>query len=501
MPSTLHDIGDRKQLFIDNRWFAASQGIRLAVNPPVKARQVLTPDKPWESYGLNFATALAHDGKVHLWYDAIAAGYDKQHQHRMGTAYCVSDDGIHFERPALNLFEWEGIRENNIVMPGGCGTSVMLDPNGPDEHRFKALSMLGDTPMWSETRGSINHQTPGFYETYLLTSPDGIHWKRQPFPASVIHHDSQNHFFFDRRLKKYVAYLRINTVGVDGVGWRQVARTEFDDPLQTPWPFQRNPNSKKGPGHSLQQAGGEFPLALGPDAYDPVETDLYTPCVHQYPWADDSYYLAFPAQYRHFSEGRSAALEKSNDGLVDVQLATSADGVLFDRPDRRPYVSLGLDDAWDRGALYMQLGMIRRGNEIDQYTLGMRHTHGDCDISKPQCDDSIGRVTQRLDGFMSAAADYAGATFTTPLIRFSGRELRLNADCSAQGQIWVEIRDERNLPIWGYTYPECIAVDGNRTDALVRWKDHDNVGALAGRPLRFYFKLRACKLYAFQFVK
>ena len=491
------DVGDCKQLFIDNRWFASAQGIRLAVNPPVKAGAVLTPDMPWESRCLNYATVIEHDGLVRMWYDTFAAGWDRQHMHRMTTAYAESRDGVHFERRNVNLFEWEGIRENNIVMPGGCGTGVMLDPNAPEEQRFKAITLLAETAMWSESRGSINCTVPGLYETYLLTSPDGIRWKRHPMPASVLHHDTQNHFFYDRRLRKYVAYLRLNTVGVDGVGWRQVARTEFDDPMQTPWPFRRNPKSRKGPGYSITQEGGEFPIALGPDAYDPVETDLYTPCVHQYAWADGGYYLAFPAQYRHYPEGGPGQLP--NDGLVDVQLATSADGVLFDRPDRRPYLPLGVDDAWDSGAAYMCLGMIRRGNEVYQYYNATRATHGAADMSKPARDGSIGRTVQRLDGFMSADADYAGAAFSTPLIRFSGPQLRLNADCSAVGQIWVEIRDERNLPIWGYTFPECIPVDGNRVAALVRWKERRSVAELAGRPVRLYFKLRACRLYAFQF--
>ena len=38
------DVGDRKQLFIDGRFFAQQQGITLTVNPPVKAEMVMQGD-------------------------------------------------------------------------------------------------------------------------------------------------------------------------------------------------------------------------------------------------------------------------------------------------------------------------------------------------------------------------------------------------------------------------------------------------------------------------
>ena len=47
---------------------------------------------------------------------------------------------------------------------------------------------------------------------------------------------------------------------------------------------------------------------------------------------------------------------------------------------------------------------------------------------------------------------------------------------------------------------EAISIDRNHVAARVRWRDRDTVEPLIGRPVRLHFKLRACKLYAFQFV-
>ena len=67
------------------------------------------------------------------------------------------------------------------------------------------------------------------------------------------------------------------------------------------------------------------------------------------------------------------------------------------------------------------------------------------------------------------------------------------------GEVWVEIRDERGLPIPGYTMDEAISIDRNQIAAPVRWRQREDAGELIDRPVRLHLRLRACKLYAFQF--
>ncbi len=46
------DIADRKQLFIDIRFFSRSSGIGLWVPPQQPSEPVLYADKPWEAMGI-----------------------------------------------------------------------------------------------------------------------------------------------------------------------------------------------------------------------------------------------------------------------------------------------------------------------------------------------------------------------------------------------------------------------------------------------------------------
>ncbi|MCF7853184.1 MAG: hypothetical protein K9N51_00180 [Candidatus Pacebacteria bacterium] len=495
MSPQVFDVGDRKQLFIDDRWFDESQGMSLRVNPPVKHDRVLLPETPWEEMRIgSYSTIIEDEGVYRMWYDANAGDTPKGRPHRRCVCYAESGDGINWRRKNVNLYQWEGITENNIVMTGQG--AIMKDPVGPAEHRYKALVGTHENDVWPESKGAVTGYWEGDrfvarMELYLCTSPDGIRWRKLG-AVSDYFHDTHNQLVYDRSLRRHVAYVRTHARG------RTVGRLEVADPLTLPWiPL----------GLEREEKAAHFQVAAQTDAADPVDTDLYTPCVHKYPWADDAYF-SFTTPYRHYPVGDTTDTTLlgpdtrgrfRNDGPVEVQLGVSRDGVRFSRPDRRPYVPLGLDGAWDGGQLYMCVGMLRKGPEIWMYYAGTSHTHGAYDPKKATREGGIGRLVQRLDGFISADADYRGASFVTPALRFSGAHLRLNVDCSALGEVWVEMRDENGHPIPGYSLDECIGVDRNHVDAAVRWRERTDLRELAGRPIRMHFRLSACKLYAFQF--
>ena len=491
--SSILDIGDRKQLLVDDRFFCRQYGVKLTVNPPIKAEIVLHGEKPWEAGRCAcYASVLEDDGLYKLWYDGMPGGRSEDGLAR-NLCYATSTDGLHWERENVNLFDWRGQHKNNIVMPGG-GASVMLDPKAPEEHRFKALGIASETAVWPESQGVRWDLTGG--GIHLWTAPDGVHWKRVRPVASPFFHDSHNILLYDDRLDKYVAYLRTHERGKP-FGCRTVGRIELDDPTSTPWPHRPPPEHVKRNEHGLYLCSthGEYDVTMACDESDPPDSDVQMAPVVKYQWADDVY-LSMLTLYRHYPE--TVEGEFLNDGPQHVQLAVSRDGVEWQRPDRKPYIPLGQVGEWDGGCIWPCLGMIRRGNEIWQYYCGTWHTHGSYDPGTTGV-GGLRRLVQRLDGFMSADADYTGGEFTTPLLQFSGTQLELNVDCSATGEVWVEILDEGNRPVDGYTLKEAIPVDRNWIAATVSWSSGAEVGALQGRPVRLHFKLRACKLHAFQF--
>jgi hypothetical protein len=326
---------------------------------------------------------------------------------------------------------------------------------------------------------------------YIGVSPDGVHWKTNPNRLLPFSPDTTNQVFYDVRLRKYVAYMRT------WAPMRKIGRVEIEK-LFEPWPYDKTqkPNFIWGK-DKVPVPSNEFHQAISYDELDPPQTDLYTPAVHQYPWADDAYF-AFPSPYRHFPDPPKG--KYWNDGLLDIQLAVSRDGVTFQRPIRSPYIPLGLRGGLEGGSMYMSIGMIRRGAEIYQYYTGFANTHGEyVGFKELKGMGGIRLALQRLDGFMSADFAYAGGTLTTPPLTFTGHRLRLNVNASALGVLQVELRDAEGQPIPGFTREDCDPVQGNSVSAEVAWRGKSDVSTLAGKAVQIHFTGRAAKLYAFQF--
>ncbi|MFC1453185.1 hypothetical protein ACFLSJ_07590 [Verrucomicrobiota bacterium] len=500
------EAGDRKQLFIDDRFVDSSQGLRRCVNPPSKAGVVLEPIPEEEGPRVSVASVLEVDGEYRMYYglyvpvDWVRRDWPEiPHWARHMACLAVSGDGIHWERQRAGLFDIGRGKTNAIVMPTAMGT-VFQDPRRTRGSRFWFMGHLSENPWWEESKGAVyrleleGRKVAG--ALHLCHSPDGIHWKRVKEPIVPFWCDTRNQAFFDHRLNRYVAYVRGREKGL-----RVVCRGESPELDSVPWPFEVKPGT--GESHRGMYAGmnsAEWPVVLKPDEQDPPQTDIYTPNVEVYSWAEDVY-LAWSPLYRHYdgfdSRGRDHRGQYPNDGPVETQLSVSRDGIRWHR-FRRPYVGLGAVDEIDGGTIYMGLGMIRKGNEIWQYCSGGRSTHGNYE-DHPDWPTAVIRLVQRLDGFVSLDAGPEGGELVTPPLVFSGSRLKLNIDCGAMGEAWVELLDEEGNALPGYTLQDSVPIDRNGVAQEAWWRNGPDVRPLAGRPVRLRIKMRSAKLYAFQF--
>ena len=123
----------------------------------------------------------------------------KKAAHREVTCYAESTDGIHWKKPNLGLFAFNGSKKNNIVWDGiGTHCFTPFKDTNPDcsaDARYKALS-----------RGRPRAKKG----LYAFHSADGIHWTltRKTPVITVGAFDSQNLAYWDPNRKLYVAYYR-----------------------------------------------------------------------------------------------------------------------------------------------------------------------------------------------------------------------------------------------------------------------------------------------------
>ncbi|MDE2994429.1 MAG: hypothetical protein OXU67_11165, partial [Chloroflexota bacterium] len=173
------NIGTHKQLFIDERFFDSTDGVRLCMNPPVQHLEpVLRADRPWEALGIgSYNTVLREsDGRFRMWYDALLEG-GLPHEGARRLCYAESTDGLSWEKPELGLIPFRGSTANNVVAPplerqSQQGATVFRDDRAAPAERYKLWTKFQPTDR--QVAAGVE---PGLWAMY---SADGIHSQTYP---------------------------------------------------------------------------------------------------------------------------------------------------------------------------------------------------------------------------------------------------------------------------------------------------------------------------------
>ena len=463
-------LGNRKHLFIDSVMLDMAENVVLTVNKPEKTEvsdfRVTGSWEPSTRLGPmipDICSIWDEGGKLRMLYGNNGQFCGKY----TAVSLAESDDGIHWVKPDLGIICWEGSTHNNIVMRNALQGTAIKDENPacPPDERYKMAA-------WTMNRG-----------LHIFTSPDSIHWRRNETLMFPFDPDGSVEIFWDNQIQKYVGYSR----ALWGGDYRRyVVRSETAE-IDKPWPFTPSPEPRW---HEYENFGmvrpceGELQL---------METwgEAYRFKGHKYPWAPDAY-LAFP--WRH---------DRDRNARPGSYLQTSRDGVNWTRYEPPYYFGGG----WELGGKIVREGMVEqgmvlRGDEIWHFGTARFTEHGGLTHGGTEHDggyfDKFLKLTQRLDGFVSAdAKDGArGVMRTKPLI-FEGKELFVNA--KAKGFLRAGLLDAEGNQLEGYCLRDCAAFTGDKTRVPVRWRGNGNVARLQGKPIRILFELKEAKLFSFQF--
>jgi len=438
------DIGARLELFVDNYLVDTLTGsAKLKLHQPVPHEVVLVTDKPWEGNTSAYYT-IFQDGDLYRMYYR-GSHFDektKQAAHREVTCYAESQDGIHWTKPELGLFEFDGSKQNNIVWDGigtHCFTPLKDDnPDCPPDARYKAIS-----------RG----RPRGKKGLYVFKSADGIHWSLM-VPKPVITSgafDSQNLAFWDPHAGLYREYHRSFSDGVRAI----MTGTSHDFVHWT-----------------------EPVLLSYPDA---PNQHLYTNAIFPYERAP------------HFLIGFPTRFLPNQGSRVEPTFMASRDGRTF---HRWPQAVIPEDAPKDRGgnrSNYMTWGLLKMPGNDREYSVYATEAYYTGPNSR------VRRFVFRVDGFVSLHATQTGGELLTKPLKFSGKGLAINFVTSEDGSIRIGLDDAQGNPIEGFTLDDCQPIRGDAIRRPVAWKDGSDVSALAGKPVRLRIRLKAADLYSFAF--
>lgn len=462
---------------------------RFEVGKPYRREIVLQADKPWEHGGAHYPNVVFDGEKYRMYYltHYIWENFRKTTGQLAGTTVCIynsciayaeSNDGLHWEKPILNMCEIDGSTENNVILrsqdkPEQDGFFdnffVFIDenPNCPKEKKYKALA--------------YSH----LYKLSGYSSADGIHFTLDTVFDLEGHFDTLNVCFWDKESKQYVAYVRSfhNVPENDlNAGIRDVRRTQSPDFVHWSKP--------------------ELITFNGTEDYP-----LYTNNIFKY-YRNPDLYIGFPTRYvehpawsDNFEQlcGKENRKERMKQhprmGLTvtDCIFMCSRDGLHFDKCDEAlftPNMEFSLN--WGYGDGYMSYFLLETpaddGENVElSLFLGEYYNHG-----HGEANDRIVRYTLRRDGFACYQGKYTGEKLATKPFVFEGEDLYINFSTSARGSVFITLQDEEG------NQARTCKLFGDSDNRLVHFEGA-NVQDFAGKSVTLTFELSDARIYAFEF--
>ncbi|MBK9167270.1 MAG: hypothetical protein IPM24_07370 [Bryobacterales bacterium] len=456
-------IGTERQLFADRFLIDRLTGTHR-LHAPRDAGPVFRFDAPWEGIYSAYATVVPARDRLRLYYRGNPAGDRNRNQHEV-TCVAESADGIHWERPRLDLYPGKP----NVVLaeqpPCSHNFAPFIDEREgvPASERWKALAGTG--------RGGL----------MAYASPDGYRWRRMRDEAVVpwrqgAGFDSLNIAFWSANENQYVCYFRSFRM-VGGERYRWIARTTSPDFLNWAPPLDLD----------FRHHGEPAP-----------PEQLYTNQIAPY-YRAPSLYLGIAAR---FFPNRPALTPEQQKGvnveerylndISDAVLLTTRAGIVCHRDFLEGFVRPGIGyDNWTSRTNYPVRNVVPTSET--ELSLYVQKNYG-------QPTGYLRRYTLRIDGFASVGAGYGGGDVVTKPVVFSGKQLEINYATSAAGGVRVELTDTAGKPLPGFAAGDCREIIGDEIARTVVWSQGSDVSRAAGTAVRLRFVLKDADVYSFRFI-
>jgi len=502
--AALMSVGLQKQLFFDDLLIESVQDITREFHQARKddANPLIVKDKPWE-HVVQFRSSgytILRDPKDKLfkaWY--TDEGFTNENVRRGVTwppyrsLYAYSEDGIHWVKPKLGIYPENG-EDTNIYSTGFDECTVLLDPSDPDgSKRFKRIG------FWAPPNvEAFNEHGVPLARIEATYSADGVHWKKYDedptFGKFGPNLGDSTILSYDPDTRSYILTTRHPFMGTVAQNTRLPKTKSFLRPYY-PGNF-----SKMEKRRVYQSVSNDFirwsepQLILNLDEYDNLDDYLYA--MNQY-------------QIGGTRIGFLNILHSVPD-VMDVQLAYSRDGRCWKRT-HKPWLTTGPAGSWDQVMIEITNDPVEVGDELWLYYGASGFGHHDWYINGfleglnvPEVKDVskvgffLGLAKLRLDGFCSLNAGPVreGILITRPLAS-PGSEIVMNAECGEGGSIDVEVYDQADVVLPGYSRKDFDHFTGNAVRQRLSWQSRTKVPVQPFRRLVFY--MRNAKLYSLSF--
>ena len=476
------------ELFLDDYIIERSTGFRRELHHPKPYGVVVPADQPWESQGLSPSyVGRRKDGKLECYYRTHGVNVPND-----TTAYAVSDDGIHWEKPILGLVEFSGGKDNNLL-PSGVPYALHTYGNVSDPNQ-RFLIGLGDEPLGQKMRLFFCKELPDW--------ENDPNWREKLVEVGTKPSYKLGLHFWDDRTDEWV-YMRQSP---NHPPTRCIARWATKD-LRN-WTVQ--------------------PVVY-PDAHDSTDPRFFDEMYGMCAIHTEGMVLGFiewfigdqtRPDYSVLAQELIGRVHMK--GPMEIRIATSRDGgFTWDRTvSREAWIPHGTEqDSYNRGVI-TYTSPVRMGDEDWFYCTVINGDHAGSTYYQGRNTHIQGALyTQKHNRYVSLTAGNTPQFLITKPLKVTGKKLQLNVDAS-RGEVRVGIGIDKkmvifntvaNLPNYmvrdrqgrthleeGFQVMQCKPIRANSIEHEVQWND-GNLEKLLGKTVRLYIMVQDADLYGFRF--
>ena len=489
-------------LFADNKELNHYTNVMRSINKPRKLEEpVLVSDKPWEK-GCRLAAwgsvVREKSGLFRMWYFSFNGARHPETKSNGGYCYAESTDGIHWEKPPLNLYEWNGSTENNYFFQFGKGEAMELAARGEgitgyDRHgnvtgilnnmdgltvvrddydenpdrRYKLIANMQDHRMFAyaypEAYPGVSYEESMSYwkepfGQYVMTSPDGIIWDGKPVKVKGNCNGDYMMVTKDERNKRWWLNERPYSDSARNAGLNisdDIYR--WDNPTENIF-FN---DETTGFGRIHEWHAGMTPFNYGGQNLGFLEV-----------WSN----LGFGSGFELISQREGDEWKRVVPGVN--------------------FFETGPEKSFDRLLAYpLHNAPIIMGDEIYIYYNGIPGPEGKyADVT-----GGVGLAVIGLDRFVAFTHQrYDPGIVLTKVIEPATDILQINMEPFSGGYVKVAVKDAENKDIPGYTLDDCIPIEKNCYRGQVRWNGHNDLNELRGKKIRLRFIIHGAALYSYR---
>ena len=450
--------------------------------PEVHPEPVLRPDTFADGKGVSIYGSVHRDGgKLRMWYLAVPADWDYKND-MSSVGYAESDDGIHWEKPALNLLD-HGPGPNNLTNLALHSATVFIDPESPPSHRYRATG-CGYKGLFM---AHPEIEEMGYYTAH---SADGLDWqldapKPRWYSADVI--TNVYHPWQQRAVVAMKFTPRVGRMLRRSIHTAEFKDGDYSDPVTALYPDEFDDVCAAARGHASCDYYGMGMLAAGSGT-----VGFLWNYWHDLPYTGDAYVALY--------------------GTSDVTLVYQPErGGRWFHVHGRPIFIDHTDRPWMNGWINTSSCPVEMGDEHWLFFSGVPTSHGFylderwqridrwTDWTSRYGEGGIGFARWpkwRLFGFES---DPEGSFVIDlgPIDRPG--ELHLNYRTKPGGAIRVELFEAGGPePIPGRSLADAAPLAGDGTAEKVAWKDGSVIAPTGGKSVRAKLHLECAAAYAYE---